>query len=160
MHITDHTKARLVAAGAVLLAMLAMVVMPVRATAAAPLDLAAYSGRVVYLDFWASWCVPCRHSFPWLQAMQASYERQGLAVLAINLDQDRADAERFLRQYHAGFEVRFDPQGQFAEYYRVAGMPTSVIIDRHGALRYTHVGFRPADAAAYEQQLRELLAEK
>jgi len=122
------------------------------------LDLARYRGRVVYLDFWASWCAPCRQSFPWMQAMKEAYEGEGLTVVAVNLDHDRADAERFLERFRPGFEVRFDPQGALAEQFRVAGMPTSVLIDRHGVPRYTHVGFRTADRAAYESQLRDLLA--
>jgi thiol-disulfide isomerase/thioredoxin len=143
-----------------LLALCALLLVTVPVHAEGALDFASLRGRVIYLDFWASWCVPCRHSFPWLQSMADSYGPQGLSVVAINLDQNRADAEHFLAQYHPGFEVRFDASGKSAEQYRVSGMPTSVLIDRHGAVRYTHIGFRPADAATYEQQLRELLAEQ
>jgi thiol-disulfide isomerase/thioredoxin len=130
------------------------------ANADAAVDLALYSGQVVYLDFWASWCAPCRQSFPWMQALKDTYQRQGLAVVAINLDHDRADAEQFLQRFHPDFAVQFDPQGTFAERFNVAGMPTSVIIDRHGVARFTHIGFRPADREASEQELRGLLAEK
>jgi thiol-disulfide isomerase/thioredoxin len=125
-----------------------------------PIDLARYLGQVVYLDFWASWCAPCRQSFPWMQALKDAYQRQGLTVVAINLDHDRADAEQFLQRFHPDFAVQFDPQGAFAERFKVAGMPTSVIIDRHGVLRFTHIGFRPVDREAYEIELRALLAEK
>jgi thiol-disulfide isomerase/thioredoxin len=125
-----------------------------------PFDLNGLQGKVIYLDFWASWCVPCRQSFPWMQAMKAAYERQGLAVIAVNLDQHRADADAFLAKFHPDFEVRFDPQGGLAERFKVQGMPTSVIIDRHGAVRFTHIGFQPVDEAAFERQLREVLAEK
>jgi cytochrome c biogenesis protein CcmG/thiol:disulfide interchange protein DsbE len=130
------------------------------AHASAPLDLDALRGRVVYLDFWASWCAPCRQSFPWMQAMKNTYERQGLTVITVNLDHDRADAERFLRRFHPDFAVQFDPQGTLAEHFKVTGMPTSVIIDRHGIARFTHIGFRPADREAYTMQVQELLAEK
>jgi thiol-disulfide isomerase/thioredoxin len=122
--------------------------------------LDAYRGRVVYLDFWASWCTPCRQSFPWMQAMQDAYAPQGLTIIAVNLDVNRADAERFLRQFDPQFTVSYDARGEVAGRYRIAGMPTSVIIDRHGVTRFTHVGFRPVDRSAYENQLRELLAEK
>jgi thiol-disulfide isomerase/thioredoxin len=125
-----------------------------------PIDLARFYGQVVYLDFWASWCVPCRQSFPWMQALKNTYERQGLTVIAINVDHDRADAEQFLQRFHPDFTVQFDPQGSFAERFKVAGMPTSVIIDRHGVQRFTHVGFRPADREASESELRALLSEK
>jgi cytochrome c biogenesis protein CcmG/thiol:disulfide interchange protein DsbE len=126
---------------------------------AAPLDLGPLRGRVVYLDFWASWCGPCRQSFPWMESMKKAYEAQGLTVLAINVDHDRADAERFLRIFHPDFEIRFDPQGSWAEEFKVSGMPSSVIIDRHGVVRFTHVGFWPAQAELSAQQIRELLAE-
>jgi cytochrome c biogenesis protein CcmG/thiol:disulfide interchange protein DsbE len=130
------------------------------AWAAAPLDLASLRGQVVYLDFWASWCGPCRQSFPWMQALKNSYESQGLAIVAVNVDTDRADADKFLTQFKPTFEVRFDPQGKLAELYNIKTMPSSVLIDRHGVTRFTHMGFRPVDGAVYEAQLRELLAEK
>ena len=92
--------------------------------------------------------------------MQSTYAARGLKIVAVNLDVARADADKFLNQFHPTFDVRFDPEGQLAQYYRVHGMPSSVLIDRHGVTRFTHVGFRPIDAAIYEAQLRELLAEK
>jgi len=125
-----------------------------------PLDLGGFRGRVVYLDFWASWCGPCRQSFPWMETMKSIYERQGLKIVAVNLDGDRADADKFLKQFHPTFDVRFDPKGELAELYKVQGMPSSVLIDRHGVTRFAHTGFRPVDGETYEAQLRELLAEK
>ena len=138
----------------------ACLVLTTAAPAAAPLDLDPYRGRVLYVDFWASWCAPCRESFPWMQRMKDSYERQGLTVIAVNVDLDRDAAERFLGRFHPTFEVRFDPQGELAEQFKVHGMPTSLIIDRHGVLRFTHIGFRPVDGADYEAQLHGLLEEK
>jgi thiol-disulfide isomerase/thioredoxin len=126
---------------------------------AAPLDLSSLRGRVVYLDFWASWCGPCRQSFPWMESMKKAYEAQGLTVLAINVDHDRADADRFLKIFNPDFEIRFDPQGSSAEEFKVSGMPTSVIIDRHGVVRFTHVGFWPAQGEVSAQQIQKLLAE-
>jgi thiol-disulfide isomerase/thioredoxin len=130
------------------------------APGSASIDLADYRGRVVYLDFWASWCAPCRQSFPWMQTMKQTYEREGLTVVAVNLDQQRSAADRFLEKWHPDFDVRFDPQGHAAEAFNVKGLPASVIIDRHGVTRFTHIGFRPVDAATYEAQLRQILAEK
>ena len=130
------------------------------AHALADVDLTAFRGRVVYLDFWASWCAPCRQSFPWMQSLKDAYEVQGLSVIAVNLDRNRSDAERFLAQWHTNLDVRFDPEAQAAETFRVKGMPTSVLIDRHGVARFTHVGFRPVDGAVYEAQVRQLLSEK
>jgi thiol-disulfide isomerase/thioredoxin len=127
---------------------------------AEPLDLTAWRGRVVYLDFWASWCAPCRQSFPWMNSMQKTYDADGLTIIAINVDHDRADAERFLKQFQPRFEVRFDPQGRWAEQFKVSGMPTSMIIDRHGVTRFTHIGFWPGDSETSAQQIRELLRER
>jgi cytochrome c biogenesis protein CcmG, thiol:disulfide interchange protein DsbE len=129
-------------------------------SASVVLDLNGLRGRVVYLDFWASWCAPCRDAFPWMRVMQSDYERQGLAVIAVNLDHDRADAERFLKIFQPNFEVQFDPQGVLAEQFKVAGMPTSVLIDRHGVLRYTHIGFQSVDRQARTKEIQQLLAEK
>jgi thiol-disulfide isomerase/thioredoxin len=127
---------------------------------AEPLDLSALRGRVVYLDFWASWCTPCRKSFPWMDAMKKAYEAQGLTIIAVNVDHDRADADRFLKQFHPGFEIRFDTEGKLAEAFKVSGMPTSIIIDKHGVARFTHIGFWPGDSEVSAQQIRELLAER
>jgi len=95
-----------------------------------------------------------------MQAMQTAYASQGLTVVAVDVDRDRADAERFLHQFNPSFDIRYDPAGVLAESFHVKGMPTSVIIDRHGVPRYTHTGFLPIDRAAYEKQLQEVLAKK
>ncbi len=92
--------------------------------------------------------------------MTDAYERQGLIVVAVNLDRHRPDAERFLKRFRPSFDVRFDPEGELAERFKVQGMPTSIVVDRQGVVRFTHTGFRPVDRALYETQLRELLAEK
>jgi cytochrome c biogenesis protein CcmG, thiol:disulfide interchange protein DsbE len=142
-------------------ACVALLLFAARTTPAdSPIQLDQYRGRVVYLDFWASWCAPCQQSFPWMQSLKVEYEGKGLAVVAVNLDRNRADADRFLAETPIDFEVRFDPRGAVAEAYKVKGMPTSVIIDRHGVVRFTHIGFRPIDGPDYEAQLKLLLAEK
>jgi hypothetical protein len=95
-----------------------------------------------------------------MQAMRDTYDRQGLTVIAVNLDMSRVDAEKFLHQFNPTFDVRFDPKGMLAEFYQVHVMPSSVLIDRHGVTRFTHEGFRPVDGATYEAQMKQLLAEK
>jgi cytochrome c biogenesis protein CcmG/thiol:disulfide interchange protein DsbE len=117
-------------------------------------------GKVVYLDFWASWCAPCRQSFPWMNEIQKRYADRGLTIIAVNLDHDRADAQRFLQKLTPGFQIRFDPAGDWAHHFAVHGMPTSVLLDRTGKPRFTHIGFRNADAAQYEQQIQQLLSER
>jgi thiol-disulfide isomerase/thioredoxin len=141
-----------------LLACACLAAMPCSADSS--LDLTGLRGRVVYLDFWASWCAPCREAFPWMRVMQSTYEPQGLAVIAVNLDHNRADAEQFLKTFQPNFNVQFDPRGVIAEQFNVAGMPTSLLIDRHGVLRYTHIGFRAVDRQTRTQEIQQLLAEK
>ena len=121
------------------------------------LDLGKLRGRVVYLDFWASWCGPCRKSFPWMSDMQARYGGQGLSVVAVNLDQDRALADRFLAAYKPGFTVAYDQQGVSAEKYEVKGMPSSYLIDRAGRIHTRHVGFREQEKARLEDEIRTLV---
>jgi cytochrome c biogenesis protein CcmG, thiol:disulfide interchange protein DsbE len=130
------------------------------ARAASPVDIGEFHGRVLYLDFWASWCAPCQQSFPWMQMMKETHESEGLAIVAVNLDLHRPDADRFLAKWHPTFDIRFDPDGEVAQRFQVHGMPTSLIIDRKGVVRFTHIGFRPIDRALYEDQLRQVLAEK
>jgi len=122
------------------------------------LDLSQYRGKVVYLDFWASWCGPCRQSFPWMNAMQDKYGAKGLVVIAVNLDEQHADAVKFLDKIPANFKVVFDPQGSLAEQYDLVGMPSSFLIDQTGAINHRHMGFLDSSPAKYEQEIRTLLA--
>ena len=121
------------------------------------LTLADLKGKVVYLDFWASWCPPCRKSFPWMNEMERRYSRQGLTVIAINLDKDHDLAAKFLNDVPADFTVAYDPQGTVAESYHVPGMPSSFIIDRNGRIQTIHIGFRDEDTADLEETLRSTL---
>lgn len=124
------------------------------------LDLARYRGRVVLVDFWASWCSPCRSSIPWLNAMQAKYAGQGLVIIGVNVDKERADAERFLAETPIHFEVVYDPDGRLPAQYDVPVMPSSFVFDRSGALVVRHAGFLNAKRAEYEATLRDLLLAK
>jgi cytochrome c biogenesis protein CcmG, thiol:disulfide interchange protein DsbE len=119
-----------------------------------------FKGKVVYVDFWASWCKPCKQSFPWLNDLQARYKKVGFEVVAINLDQESGDAKDFLQKIPAQFTVAFDPSGKTAEQFHVQGMPSSYLIDRQGNIRSTHVGFREEDRARLEQAVSKLLQEK
>jgi thiol-disulfide isomerase/thioredoxin len=123
------------------------------------LSLDEFKGQVVYVDFWASWCGPCRKSFPWLNAMHDKYRQQGLAIVAINLDEDKASAEKFLTAFPARFHVRFDPEGKSAQRFDLQGMPSSYIFNRKGELVQQHVGFFSEHADNYEQELSQLLKE-
>lgn len=116
-------------------------------------------GRVVLLDFWASWCAPCRRSFPWMADLQQRLERDGLTVIAVNVDHDRALADRFLARSPAGFRVEYDDSGSLAGQFGVQAMPTSIVIDRGGKIRYRHSGFRDAQRAEREREIIQLLQE-
>jgi thiol-disulfide isomerase/thioredoxin len=124
------------------------------------LDLDRLRGKVVVVDFWASWCEPCRHSFPWLNAMQAKYAERGLVIIGVNVDRDRADAERFLRDIPAAFRIVYDPAGALASRYDVPGMPSSYIIGRNGDIVARHVGFRSALREDREAELQQVLEAK
>lgn len=121
------------------------------------LDLAQFKGRVVYLDFWASWCAPCRESFPWMNHLQGELGPKGLVVIAVNVDRERADAEQFLREHVAQFRIVYDPDGLLPEKFGVRGMPTSFLIDRNGHVQSRHEGFLVRDRDALTQQIRALV---
>ncbi|MCK6432957.1 MAG: TlpA family protein disulfide reductase [Burkholderiaceae bacterium] len=114
-------------------------------------------GLWVYLDFWASWCGPCRQSFPWMAQLQRQYAARGLRVVAVNLDAQRSDADAFLARHPAGFALAYDPSGESARRFAVRGMPSSALIDPHGRLRWMHRGFRSDDAAALEARVAQAL---
>ncbi|MDE2344690.1 MAG: TlpA family protein disulfide reductase [Betaproteobacteria bacterium] len=123
-------------------------------------SLDAYRNKVVYLDFWASWCGPCKHSFPWMNAMQAKYGARGFQVVSINLDANTADGRRFLQEVPAHFVVAFDADGKTPRQYQVHGMPTSLIIGRDGRIVAEHLGFNERDTAALEQQIQAALGSR
>ena len=125
---------------------------------AGDVDLAALKGRVVFVDFWASWCVPCRHSFPWMNEMQAKYGPRGFQIVAVNVDANRPDADAFLAKVPAQFTIAFDSQGATPRAYGVKGMPTSVLIGADGRVVYRHVGFRDDDRPGLEAAIAAAMA--
>ena len=141
-----------------LLALLLLLTGVDKTAIAADLDLAQYRGQVVVLDFWASWCKPCRQSIPWLNQMRALYGERGLVIVGVNVDAVHTDAERFLRDVPVDFKLVFDPAGDLARRYEVKGMPTSVVFDRNGRVVQRFVGFRQAQSAAHEIELQQLLS--
>ena len=121
--------------------------------------LGDHKGKVVYLDFWASWCEPCKRSFPWMAAMHDRYEDEGLVIIAVNVDSDHQKAERFVATHAPDFRIVFDPDGTLAKAYQIEGMPSSFVYDRHGNLRGNHVGFRERDTGELEALIVTLLEE-
>jgi cytochrome c biogenesis protein CcmG/thiol:disulfide interchange protein DsbE len=123
-------------------------------TSTGTVKLEALRDKVVLVDFWASWCGPCRQSFPWLSAMSERYGKDGLVVVAINLDKDRSAAQAFLREFSPPFTVAFDPAGRSAEAFDVRAMPSSFLVSRTGRLVVSHAGFARRDADAFEKQIQ------
>lgn len=120
------------------------------------LDLALYAGRYVYVDFWASWCVPCKQSFPFMNELKKQFEAKGVTVLAITVDRDLGQAREFLKDNPAAFQVAADSAGLCAKAMAVKGMPSSYILGKQGELLYAHKGFRPSDMEAITQKLQQL----
>lgn len=126
------------------------------------IKLSDYKGKVVILDFWASWCTPCRQEFPFLIELYNQYRKKGLVVIGINLDERSADREKFLAKLKSQvpFPIVADSKGKLAELYRVEGMPTTLFIDRQGRIRYGHTGFKEDHKRNYKKELDVLLGEK
>jgi thiol-disulfide isomerase/thioredoxin len=123
-------------------------------------SLASLRGKVVYVDFWASWCTPCRRSFPWMNALQARYGPEGLAIVGVNVDKRHDDATRFLADTPAAFTVVYDASGKTPAAYDVKGMPSSYLVDRRGNIVAVEEGFHDERRAALEALVRTELAKR
>lgn len=123
------------------------------------LSLADYRGKVVYLDFWASWCPPCLVSMPLLDDLRKRYLDKGFEVLAVNINRDSLDAVDFLLDRPVTYPVLADPEGKTPALYRIKSMPSSFLIDREGNIRLRHEGFKPSDIELIEEHLNILLGE-
>jgi thiol-disulfide isomerase/thioredoxin len=121
------------------------------------LDLKKHQGKVVYLDFWASWCKPCQKSFPWMNKLMAKYPAENFTVITINLDAESEAMHQFLGKVKADFDIYHDPSGQIAEQFKVEGMPTSYLIDASGKVVKKHIGFYTKHVDKYEREIEELL---
>jgi thiol-disulfide isomerase/thioredoxin len=127
--------------------------------AGTPVSLASLRGQVVMINFWASWCGPCRQEFPLLDQIHRKYQPLGFAMLGVNVEPDLADAERFLQQTPVGFPILFDPGNAVTRQYGVSGMPTTILVDRKGRVRWLHRAYRPGDEDEYIARIRALLRE-
>ena len=123
----------------------------------AAVKLSDYKGKTVYLDFWASWCGPCKQSFPWMNDMQSRYGTNGLRVVGINVDQKTDEAKAFLKDNAASFDVAFDQGGKTPKAYAIKGMPTSVLIGPNGKVLSVHSGFKDEQRDELEKQIKQAL---
>jgi cytochrome c biogenesis protein CcmG/thiol:disulfide interchange protein DsbE len=117
-------------------------------------------GSVVYVDFWASWCVPCRQSFPWMTELLRKHGDKGLQVITINLDRDKAAAQKFIGETKASLPVVYDAEGKLAKLYGLEVMPTSFVYARDGSLKLRREGFDPKEIESVERLIRTLIEEK
>jgi thiol-disulfide isomerase/thioredoxin len=123
------------------------------------IDLSQFKGQVVMINFWASWCGPCRQEMPLLESMYKKYKPLGFTLLGVNVEPDQKDAESFLKQTPVSFPVLFDAKSKVSGLYNVQGMPTTVFIDRKGNVRLVHQSYKPGDENLYMDQIRTLIRE-
>jgi thiol-disulfide isomerase/thioredoxin len=123
-------------------------------------DFSQYHGKVVYVDFWASWCGPCAQSFPFLNELHGQFKDQGLQIVGVNLDENPSEAKDFLAQNPAQFTIVTDVSKQCAKDFGVKAMPSSYLIDRNGKVHHVHLGFRPGEAQELRRLVEKLLSDK
>jgi len=123
-------------------------------------SLGSYRGKVVYLDFWASWCTPCLAALPALEELRKEFPADQFAVIAVNVDQDPEKALRLLEKHKIGYPSATDPEGKLPETFGLKTMPTSYLIDRQGVVRLVHPGFRTSDVEGLRKQIRMLVETK
>ena len=116
-------------------------------------------GKVLFVDFWATWCGPCKASFPRIDGLYKQHKDKGLEVVAINEDEERSKVPEFLADTKATFPIAFDKDGKAAQAFGVQTMPSSFLIDRRGVVRFAHSGYHPEEAAQIEAEMKALLAE-
>lgn len=122
-----------------------------------PVSLASLKGKVVVVDFWASWCGPCRDSMPFLEKLNKNYRDKGLVVLGVNIDNELKAAHKFLSEVPVSFAVVNDSDKKVAKAYAPPTMPSSYLIDREGNVRHVHAGFKASDAKGIEAEVQKLL---
>jgi len=123
------------------------------------LRLSEYRGEVVLINFWASWCGPCRQEMPVLSELHDKYRALGFTVLGVNVESDTSKARKLLQDLPVSFPVVFDSDSIVSKQYDVVAMPSTVLVDRDGNMRYLHKGYKPGLEAVYQQQVRDLIRE-
>jgi peroxiredoxin len=155
--------------------MVAAVILALPAVAAAPsgpapqftlpskagsdVSLGQYKGQIVMINFWASWCVPCRQEMPMLEDIYKKYNKLGFTLIGVNVEPDSKAADDWLKQTPVSFPVLYDKESKVSKMYNVSGMPTTVIIDRKGNLRYLHISYKPGDEGEYLNTIRTMIRE-
>jgi peroxiredoxin len=130
-----------------------------RARDGGQVTLAELEGQVVMLNFWATWCGPCRQEMPHLEALYKRYSDLGFTLLGVNVEEDSSGADKFLAETPVTFPILFDPKSEVSKMYEVIAMPSTVLIDRTGNMRFIHHGYQPGYENEYQTQIRALLRE-
>jgi peroxiredoxin len=123
------------------------------------IKLSELRGQVVMVNFWASWCGPCRQEMPLLQQLFDRYQSLGFSLLGVNVDEDRSAADKMLSDLPVSFPILYDDRSEVSKEYQVKAMPSTFMVDRDGRIRYLHKGYKPGYEEEYQQQIRELLRE-
>ena len=123
------------------------------------LRLSEFRGEVVMINFWASWCGPCRQEMPLLDELYAQYQPMGFTILGVNVEENSSKAKQMLGDAPVNFPVLFDNDSEVSKLYNVVAMPSTVLVDRNGNVRYLHQGYKPGYEEAYQQQVRALIRE-
>jgi len=130
-----------------------------KSAAGSNVRLSEMRGQVVMINFWASWCGPCRQEMPLLDQLQQRYGKLGFVLLGVNVEQQQQTAQKFLKETPVRFPILWDSGNDVSRLYDVKAMPTTVIIDRDGKVRHMHPGYKPGDEAKYSDIIRALLRE-
>jgi peroxiredoxin len=123
------------------------------------IKLSELRGQVVMINFWASWCGPCRQEMPLLDALHERYSPMGFTLLGVNVEKDSTKARQLLEDVPVDFPILFDQKNQVSKAYDVIAMPSTVLVDRDGNIRYVHRGYKPGDENAYQDMIREVIVE-
>jgi len=123
------------------------------------INLAQYKGQVVMINFWATWCGPCRQEMPILESIYKKYNKMGFTLLGVNVEPDSKPAEDWLKATPVSFPILFDTKSEVSKMYGVNGMPTTVIVDRKGTVRFVHIAYKPGDENEYQDSIRKLVRE-
>jgi len=130
-----------------------------KSTTGKNMKLSEMTGNVVLINFWASWCGPCREEMPLLNALHKKYQSLGFTVLGVNVEEQTDKARGFLNDFPVDFPVLLDNKNQVSQLYNVVAMPTTVVVDRDGNMRFLHKGYKPGDEKKYRKMVKKLVRE-